>query len=715
MRTVQVTPVLGLPRVNGWSHVISHPSRGLVIALAVEGRHAGNVGRDLTDYVEANLPGSAQQLYQVAQHIVSEVEVKDCRVQLAAVLLEPANDTSTLTAYQAKVLLKRRLKVGIALSAERRLEVVQGRWRPDDTWVVLTQQADNFVDELVQKLSQGYEVDTVVETLAPGLHRRDNSALSALAFVESGVTGWAPAGGAPMDREPDDSARFDDGARTDSLPLSPVAFGSAHHLVPDPTGPIRDSSFSLDSKRTDQPAAGSKWRALTGVVLTGIGLVAGRGWKVSFGVLAELSRAVGRACNRVRRWSWQRPVYVGQRRQTWKVVLLVLVLSALAVAGWWGWQRYIDRQRQIAAAGQLISPVVAQLDSFSPSRNLVAARRQLDNIINQLESAQARFVDQPAALAVISPELDKASRLRDQLSGSQLVNQLPEVFNLRQVVDDFIVSAAAVGTSRAVFVDQAQRQLIVLDLDNLSARSLELPPDLEVAAVTVASDDSRAWLLADQVWQLELGPTDQTDSNQTDGQPTKSQPEDTRAGDQAEVAPAGGPELGSPSVAINDDDRLAAGRLISSFSNSVYVFTEEGQTIFRYSRDGEKYSPQTWLRSKQGLELDQTTSMSIDGSIWLATGGGQVYKLLNGRPDEFEITGLENELARVTTVATTLESDRLYLLEPGQRRLVVLTKQGEFVREVVSDSLAAASQVIVDQRHNRLLAVNGSQLLEIEL
>jgi hypothetical protein len=64
---------------------------------------------------------------------------------------------------------------------------------------------------------------------------------------------------------------------------------------------------------------------------------------------------------------------------------------------------------------------------------------------------------------------------------------------------------------------------------------------------------------------------------------------------------------------------------------------------------------------------------------------------------------------------TQEELENVYFLEPTESRVVITSKDGVFIREVTSSSLAAASHIIVSTDETKLLAISGSTVYLIEL
>ena len=181
MYKVQVTPIIGLPQFDGWAHVATTNQGAVVWVLAISGNHAGNVGRDLVDFLETQTAQSPQEIYRLVQRIIQDTREKLCELSCTVVILGEA--TSMFCAYRGQIWLRRNGKLGKLLIADSNLGVVEGKVADHDVYIIATQQATRFLDEVEQKIIQGYDTDTIVTSITPGMRLEENTAQSALAFI----------------------------------------------------------------------------------------------------------------------------------------------------------------------------------------------------------------------------------------------------------------------------------------------------------------------------------------------------------------------------------------------------------------------------------------------------------------------------------------------------------------------------------------------------
>jgi hypothetical protein len=110
-----------------------------------------------------------------------------------------------------------------------------------------------------------------------------------------------------------------------------------------------------------------------------------------------------------------------------------------------------------------------------------------------------------------------------------------------------------------------------------------------------------------------------------------------------------------------------------------------GGQIWRHSAGsggGFDGDAQAWIAPNAGVTLDGATSMAIDGAIWVARADGAVLRLSAGRPEPFQLSGVDVPLRNAGAVYTDRVLGSVYVLDAAERRLLKLTKTGQLEAEV---------------------------------
>lgn len=713
MIRLKVTPVVGLPQFTGWSQVAestSSASSRLVSVFAVSGKHAGNVGRDIADKISEFYFYDIEQLHEFIQGLITFAQENDCELFLSVALVN--GKKSVFITRGGSVFLKRKDKMGQILFSQDDVKIVEGSYQEGDVFVLTTLQASQFLNEIEQKFIQGFEVDIIITSVVPGLHAQTDSSLSAIVFINEAVEGedeliqdldQEPAIEADIDFDEQDDLDQDVTTQDDGLvrvseeeldstqeDQGRVANQDQQTLNQERVGIEADFSESgIDVK--DAVERVSKLRSGLGPVFAkifGFLRILLMGVLAFFRRILSLVKAINPAeiTKKVRslRSSGLRSVSRGHvsldDKPLNKLVPKILV-AVVIIALFSGGVFYVIYQsnQEKDRVNSLIQPVQAKVELARTSLDSdpIYSRDLVLEAIASLEAMQEEN-ESSNSINLIDEELEKTNQFYTEISGKKELDELDIFYDLRLVRSDYVASEIKVNNDTLVLLDSEKKQVITLDIasKNVSARDFSNFENV----VDVSINEDEVFVLADGIQVFEIV-------------------EDSEI---REVRNLG--------------DSNRDGTLIAVYDRFLYILNPEKRNLYRYSAEEDGYSdPIGWMRSATGLRYDEVTSLSVDGDVWLATSDGQVKKFATGEEETFELRGLNKEFGEGIKLYTNIDQENLYVLDPDENRVVVLSKTGEFLKEVKSISLGAVGAIAVDEALGKVFAVSGSIIYEINL
>ncbi|MBP9820374.1 hypothetical protein KBC79_06605 [Candidatus Woesebacteria bacterium] len=679
MPNVHVTPIVGLPQFAGWSHVIegthSSPHR-FIAALAISGKQASNAGRDVASILLAETINSAEELHTKLNSALQHCQRVECQFSVAAALI--SHQQVIFAVYCGAVFLKRGNKAGTILSSGESLKLVEGNHQLSDVCVLVTEQATQFLGEVELKFKQGYDIDTIITSIVPGVHSQENSSLSSFAFIheyeaEMEATGHGIAfpesrGDETQEADPEvqpESEQTESLSDTNESGAADLSPKNTKEETPPPTKTYIFRLTQLLRGTLSVLASFAQWLwLLIQWLIQGAKVLT----KKLIGLLRKPDAAgTGNSYESVTQ-SRKRKMILGL------IVLIALVVVVVGV--------YLlgQRSNEVKRAQELIVPLAAQVQGAQAQVEAepLQARDSVESVIRELEALKATYQEKPHMVALFDEQLQTSRQVATLISGRDTLDQLPVFYDLRLVISNFVTSHTGIAGRKALFLDAEQRQLIALDLDQKKPEvfSVESLSNLQ----SMASIENRALFLSDGIHALELEPERQLDL------------------------------VKDPGESNNE------GKLLGVFDRYVYVFNPVKRNIYRYARQDDGYSdPIGWLQVTQGLDFTTVVSMGIDGDIWLGSSDGSLRKFTSGEEQELEIAGLPEPFDSAIQVVTDAESQYVYVLEPARHRLVTLAKTGEFIREINNQSLGAVTGLVVNEKSGAAYAVSGATVFEVRL
>ncbi|MDP3995002.1 MAG: hypothetical protein Q8P78_00065, partial [bacterium] len=117
---------------------------------------------------------------------------------------------------------------------------------------------------------------------------------------------------------------------------------------------------------------------------------------------------------------------------------------------------------------------------------------------------------------------------------------------------------------------------------------------------------------------------------------------------------------------------------------------------------------QNWLN--QDYALATMRDIAVDGYIYLLDSQGTIHTFLNGRIENTIPWAAQELPGDYTRLYTAPASEVLYVLDPAHSRVVVVSKQGELLIQLVNPVLANATDLVADQNEENLYTLSGDAI-----
>lgn len=153
----------------------------------------------------------------------------------------------------------------------------------------------------------------------------------------------------------------------------------------------------------------------------------------------------------------------------------------------------------------------------------------------------------------------------------------------------------------------------------------------------------------------------------------------------------------------------------ANYGGNLYILDKGASTIYKYTLVDSRFSSKSqWLREGVNLDLTQSSQMVIDGTIWLLS-GDEILNFSLGNPKPFSLSGVLPEVENPVSIFTNEEQESLYILEPAKERVVVVSKEGDYVAQYLSGQIREAKRLVASEQEKKLILLSQDKLLFIEL
>ncbi len=175
-------------------------------------------------------------------------------------------------------------------------------------------------------------------------------------------------------------------------------------------------------------------------------------------------------------------------------------------------------------------------------------------------------------------------------------------------------------------------------------------------------------------------------------------------------------ERKTSAVALKRDSAWGEIGAMDVFGGNLYLLDKSEGQIYRYTAAASGFGPRRdWLGRGVRPDFSQVVSMVIDGNIWILTKTGkvEVYSLGTGRA--VELTGLDRPLEEPKAIYTDEESKHVYILDGGDQRVVVFSKEGMYEAQYKWAETGEVTDMVVSEKEKKILLLAGSVIYNLEL
>ncbi|NCO12500.1 MAG: hypothetical protein COZ34_00560 [Candidatus Pacebacteria bacterium CG_4_10_14_3_um_filter_34_15] len=437
MIRLKVTPVVGLPQFTGWSQVAestSSASTRLISVFAISGKHAGNVGRDVSDKISDFYYYDIEQLHEFVLDLVEFVKENDCELFISCALI--SGNSSVFVTRGGSVFLKRKEKIGKILFSQDQIKIVKGSYTNDDVFVLTTLQASQFLNEIEQKFSQGFDVDIIITSVVPGLHAQTDSSLSAIVFIN----------------------QFLEGEENDEISTSKESLFERHKkIVEVKDEPSLEASIEIDdADDLDDQVGDLKISAdLPKIFVNNLSklkpLVEKLKSLAKVGIFMQLIfKKIIETIKKIRSLKRKKLVFV----VAFVLVLLVLILSYA-----------ISNRKEAEKINSLMIPIQERLDLAQQQLNTdpISSREIVQEAISSLEKLHKENL-KSSAVKLIDEKIIQTSNFYNEISGKKEISELDVFYDLRLVKSDYIANGIDANGNKLVLLDSEKKQVVLLDI-----------------------------------------------------------------------------------------------------------------------------------------------------------------------------------------------------------------------------------------------------------
>jgi hypothetical protein len=162
--------------------------------------------------------------------------------------------------------------------------------------------------------------------------------------------------------------------------------------------------------------------------------------------------------------------------------------------------------------------------------------------------------------------------------------------------------------------------------------------------------------------------------------------------------------------------KVSSTQAATIYNGRLYVLDPETKMIWRYtSTDGTQFSGEKAYFKLPVDALSEAASLAIDANVYVTLKNGKVMRFFSGTEDPWTLRGIDPPLQSNAGIWTSLDADRVIMADPTGKRVIVVSKDGQLVAQILSQKFQGPTDVTADAKNKKLYVVDGNKVLQVEM
>lgn len=156
----------------------------------------------------------------------------------------------------------------------------------------------------------------------------------------------------------------------------------------------------------------------------------------------------------------------------------------------------------------------------------------------------------------------------------------------------------------------------------------------------------------------------------------------------------------------------------AAYQGNLYFFESQQGVIIKYPYLGDNQwgQPQAWLAAPMNENAADLRSMAVDGSLWLLNADNSIDKYYAGSLQKTLKMNVFPRPKDFTKIFTSSQLSYLYLLEPSQKRIVIIDKtSGATITQLQSEKFDNILDFAVSENGKAIYLLDGLKVYQISV
>ncbi len=156
-------------------------------------------------------------------------------------------------------------------------------------------------------------------------------------------------------------------------------------------------------------------------------------------------------------------------------------------------------------------------------------------------------------------------------------------------------------------------------------------------------------------------------------------------------------------------------RSIDLYNEKLYALDTAGNQVYKHNRTQLGFDKGTAWITAGAPDLSDAVSVSVDGDIYVLRSRGDILRFFRGTPKPITLDVVDPVLTAPTQLVTDAALDRLFILEPKEKRILIFAKTGKLIAQLMAEEFSNPTAIALNAKDKVLYVLNDQNVFRVDL
>ncbi|MDD4289859.1 MAG: hypothetical protein PHH83_01110 [Patescibacteria group bacterium] len=150
------------------------------------------------------------------------------------------------------------------------------------------------------------------------------------------------------------------------------------------------------------------------------------------------------------------------------------------------------------------------------------------------------------------------------------------------------------------------------------------------------------------------------------------------------------------------------------YAENLYILDSQSNQIYKHlGNNGKLGKGDTWI--KDASSVSNSNCITIDTNIYIGNNDGSILKMYSGKKLPFELKDVDPKISKIDKIYTDKTIKEIYLLESQSRRIIIIDKDGNLLKQYYLPTLKEIDNFSIDGATKKLYILSDSKIITINI